>query len=274
MIGEKPSLRVLLVQMTSVDSVKTNLEQIHKSLKNVTNLSSFDLISLPENALHFYLSRRKKSFSTLTLTDPAFIELQSYCDKFDLCLHVGSVPLKVEKGIANATIWMSPQKKPQCAYQKIHLFDVEIKGQTPLRESDQFIHGSHPSTVNLKGWKIGLSICYDLRFSELYNYYAKCGVDALLVPSAFTLSTGKAHWHCLLKARAIESQCFVLAAAQSGQHSTSQRVSFGHSLAYAPWGQNLGEIKEEGPGVLSVEMNPQLLIEARRQIPMSQHRKL
>lgn len=268
------SLKILILQMTSVNSVEKNLRQIHNQLSQISSLSTFDLISLPENSLYFHISRDKGKFPGMKLEDSAFKELQKYCEAHNICIHVGSVPLQTDTGVANATIWLSPRKDPQCVYQKIHLFDMEVEGHTPIRESDQFIQGHSPATIEVKGWKMGLSICYDLRFSELYSEYVKRGVHALLVPSAFTVPTGCAHWHCLLRARAIESQCFVIAAAQSGSHPGSRRVTFGHSLAYGPWGQDLGEIKKEGPGTLSLELNPTLLVEARQQIPMSQHRRL
>ena len=273
-VMDLPPLRVLILQMTSVDSVEENLKQVHHQLSQLSHLSSFDLISLPENSLYFHISKTKEKFLGMNLEDKTFVELQKYCDECDLCIHLGSVPLKVDKGVANATIWLSPKKIPRCVYQKIHLFDVEVEGHTPIRESDQFVHGHSPATIEMKGWKIGLSICYDLRFSELYSEYARRGVHALLIPSAFTVPTGRAHWHCLLRARAIESQCFVIAAAQSGSHPGSRRVTFGHSLAYGPWGQILGEIQKEGPGTLSLKLNPTLLFEARQQIPMYQHRRL
>ena len=263
--------------MTSVDSVEENLKQIHYYLGQTSHLSSFDLVSLPENSFYFYNSDNsdnKEKFSGMSLADKAFVELQKYCDNYDLCIHVGSVPLKVDRGVANATIWLSPQNAPRCVYQKIHLFDVGVEGHIPIRESDRFVHGCLPATIEMKSWNMGLSICYDLRFSELYSEYARRGVHILLVPSAFTVPTGRAHWHCLLKARAIESQCFVIAAAQSGNHPGTRRITFGHSLVYGPWGQNLGEIQEEGPGALSLKLDPNLLFEARRQIPMSQHRRL
>lgn len=267
-------LRVLLLQMTSVDSVAANLKQLKSQLAQVPHLFSLDLISLPENSLYFHLSKNKNSFSGMTLEDPAFAELQEYCEKFHLSIHVGSVPLSVGEGVANATVWLSPQEEPRCVYQKIHLFDVEVEGHPPIRESDQFVHGCAPSILELKGWRLGLSICYDLRFCELYLEYVRQGAHVLLVPSAFTVPTGRAHWHCLLKARAIEFQCFVVAAAQSGTHPGSQRITFGQSGVYGPWGQELGHIREEGPGFLDVTLDPSLLWTARRQIPMSQHRRL
>ena len=267
------TLRVLILQMTSVDCVETNLDQIHSQLSHVPRLFAVDLVSLPENSLYFHSS--KNNINGMTLKDPAFTDLQEYCDKFHLHFHVGSVPLKVDKGVANATVWLSPKTRPQCVYQKIHLFDMDIEGHVPIRESDQFVHGSAPATVELRGWKIGLSICYDLRFAELYIEYVKRGAHIFLVPSAFTVPTGQAHWHCLLKARAIESQCFVLAPAQSGLHSDSQQVvTFGHSLAYDPWGQKLGEILKDGPDFLDLSLDPLLLSRVRQQIPMSQHRRL
>ena len=270
-------LKVLVLQMTSTDSVCKNVQQIQSQLAKVPFLSSFDLVSLPENSLYFHTSKEQMPRS-LTLDDKAFVPLQKYCDKHNFQMHVGSVPLKTQGGVVNATVWLSPQSSPRCVYKKIHLFDVGVKengGVCFFRESDQFVCGTSASTMTIQGWSMGLSICYDLRFSELYHEYAKMGVLAILVPSAFTEFTGRDHWHCLLRARAIESQCFVIAAAQSGQHPGSRGVkTFGHSLVYGPWGEGLGEIRDEGPGTLSLELDPCLVQKVRQQIPMSQHRRL
>jgi nitrilase len=129
--------------------------------------------------------------------------------------------------------------------------------------------------MELKGWKIGLSICYDLRFSELFLTYAKQAVDLILVPSAFLVPTGRAHWHVLLRARAIEAQAYVLAAAQGGKHISgkAQRETFGHTLAVGPWGEVISEL-EEAPGHIIIELRPESITKVREQIPMDGHRRL
>ena len=133
---------------------------------------------------------------------------------------------------------MNPDSRRK-SYEKIHLFDIELDGLSPVRETDLFKHGKFPSVFKVRGWEIGQAICYDLRFAELFLEYAKQGVDLVLVPAAFLVETGRAHWEVLLRARAIESQCYIVAAAQAGKHLGCQgghRMTYGHSLAIDPWG--------------------------------------
>jgi deaminated glutathione amidase len=188
---------------------------------------------------------------------------------------VGSVPFKESGFISNATVRVTANAV-SCVYRKIHLFDVDVKGAPPVRESDNFKHGTATNIIEIKGWKIGLTICYDLRFSELFAKYARAGVHLILVPSAFLVPTGKAHWHILLRARAIESQAFVVAAAQSGTHKSGKlkRQTYGHSLVVEPWGQILRESKKAGPDAFVVELDPTALTRVREQIPMADHRRL
>jgi predicted amidohydrolase len=194
---------------------------------------------------------------------------------------IGSVPLKEPDGgkVSNATMRVTATEVTP-VYRKIHLFDVDVKGAPPVRESEQFRHGESSQIIEVRGWRIGLAICYDLRFAELFAKYAREGAHLLLIPSAFLVPTGKAHWHVLMRARAIESQAFVVAAAQSGVHrsgrgpSATKRETFGHSLAIEPWGRILKESKKPGPAVFIAELDPELLRKARMQIPMAAHRRL
>jgi predicted amidohydrolase len=173
-------------------------------------------------------------------------------------------------------LFFAPGHPARVVYVKTHLFDVDVEGAPPVRESDHFVGGGGPATVELKGWKFGLSICYDLRFAELYLKYAEA-VDVILIPSAFLVPTGQAHWHVLVRARAIENQCFVAAPAQSGEHTSvasgPSRRTFGHSLVVDPWGAVLLDM-EHAPGAAVVELKRDLIEKARRQIPMQGHRRL
>lgn len=140
-------------------------------------------------------------------------------------------------------------------YQKIHLFDIKLEGQEAFRESDEFANGTLPAIIDVKGFKIGLSICDDVRFSELYHQYHRHQVDVITVPSAFLVTTGLAHWHTLLRGRAIEGQCYVVAPAQTGVHTSAhgkagQRETFGHSLAVNPWGEILVEVNGAAGGAV------------------------
>ncbi|MEO0337565.1 MAG: nitrilase-related carbon-nitrogen hydrolase [Pseudomonadota bacterium] len=162
-------------------------------------------------------------------------------------------------------------------YSKIHLFDVDVEGQKPIRESDDFVAGTAPKIIEIEGWRIGLSICYDIRFSELYLHYVKSGVDLIAIPAAFLPPTGEAHWEVLQRARAIEAQCFVVSSAQSGEHqsvrSGAKRVSYGHGLAVDPWGRVLLNMGTE-VGAEQMVLSRSLLSRVRGQIPMGSHRKL
>ena len=154
-------------------------------------------------------------------------------------------------------------------YDKIHLFDVDLPNGESHRESATIVAGTSAVNVPLPWGMLGLSVCYDLRFPEQYKALAMAGASFLAVPAAFTAQTGRAHWHILLRARAIETGCFVLAAAQGGTHETG-RSTYGHSLIVSPWGEILGEAGED-PGVIMADIDPAEVIAARQRIPALQH---
>ncbi|TNF84963.1 MAG: carbon-nitrogen hydrolase family protein [Gammaproteobacteria bacterium] len=158
----------------------------------------------------------------------------------------------------------------QTIYRKIHLFDVCLEDGTQLNESARTLAGEEVVTTETPLGTLGLTICYDLRFPYLFQRLANEGAIAISVPSAFTASTGAAHWHALLRARAIETQCYVLAPAQHGQHNERRR-SYGHSLVIDPWGEVIAEL-EEGDGVLLADIDPERVASVRRQLPSLEHR--
>lgn len=158
------------------------------------------------------------------------------------------------------------------SYRKIHLFDVRLPDGSEISESAATTRGWEPRVADVLGWRLGLSICYDLRFPELYRALADRGAEVILVPAAFTLLTGKDHWHVLLRARAIESQCFVVAAAQWGTHPKG-RTTYGHSLVADPWGTVIAEASD-GPGVVVAELDPAVLSRVRENLPSLRHRVL
>ena len=270
------NLFVFLVQMNSNDSFCDNFSQIQSILSEALTQGEFDLIVFPENALYLKIGS-SSPVGEFNLQEPEFAELFEWCQKYQKTIMLGAVPVRQGEGLYNATVLVTPQAPAKVVYKKIHLFDVEVDGALSVRESDQFNHGSKPAIVTIGGWKIGLSICYDVRFSELYARYAKEEVDLIMVPSAFLVPTGKAHWHTLLRARAIESQCFVLAPAQIGPHISvvkGQRESFGHSLAVAPWGEVIADLAHLPSGGRVIELDAALLSRTRTQIPMTNHRRL
>ena len=248
-----------------------NVEQVEAYLEKA---KGSDLILLPENALYFRVSSKAPKFA-LTGEEDFWAKWQKWCADNDTSIMVGASPYKKDGKTMNSTIWIKPDGV-ELPYDKIHLFDVDVDGHKPVRESDQFGHGSDTNIVEWKGFKFGLSVCYDLRFPELFLRYAKAGVDAILVPAAFLVPTGRAHWHTLLKARAIESQCYVMAAAQGGEHKNedSVRKTFGHSLAIDPWGEVLAEKDDDQVGLISFELQKDRIQQVRTQIPMANHRRL
>ncbi len=167
---------------------------------------------------------------------------------------------------------IGPDGRRVASYRKIHLFDVELPDGTELRESVATTAGAEPVVVEVDGFKVGLSICYDLRFPELYRALVDRGAEIIVVPAAFTLQTGKDHWHVLLRARAIESQCWLVAAAQWGRHPKG-RASYGHSLVADPWGQVVAECSDR-VGVIDADVDREYLERVRRTLPSLAHRRL
>ncbi|RME14171.1 MAG: carbon-nitrogen hydrolase family protein [Bdellovibrio sp.] len=270
------SLTVHVAQMTATEDVSRNEQQIFQLLEQV---KSPGLVVFPENALFLQIDplERGSQPPDFSLREPFFKKLQSFCKQKSSTIILGSVPFSggAERLWNTMVKVTADEAKP--VYQKIHLFDVEVKGEKSLKESDTYAYGEAPRMEEIEGWLWGLSICYDLRFSELYAYYRAQGAQALLVPAAFLKTTGQAHWHTLLRARAIENQCFVVAPAQAGQHVSSKtgrvRESFGHSLVIDPWGEILAEAQSLGPELFSVTLDSQRISEVRQQIPMEEHRQ-
>ncbi len=185
-------------------------------------------------------------------------------------LHIGSMALKAEDGrFANRSFVFSPDGAVAARYDKIHMFDVDLGNGEVYRESARYVPGTQAVIADLPWGPLGLTICYDLRFPALHRALAQGGAKFLAVPAAFTRVTGKAHWHTLLMARAIETQSFVFAAAQGGLHENG-RETFGHSLIISPWGKKLAEAGVE-PGVITADIDLEELSEARRRVPSLIH---
>ncbi len=278
---QSESLQVAVCQLTSVDDVQANLEFILKALESLGSAIP-DLICFPENALYLRVKEGEK-IPSMKLNDPALRTLSTWAKTNGTHLHLGSVPLEKEGQLYNSSLLLSPDGTVRDHYQKIHLFDVDVEGHKPVRESDAFAHGQEPSIFEIKGWKIGSSICYDMRFPELFLRYARAEVDVILIPSAFLVPTGRAHWEVLTRARAIEAQAYVLAAAQGGEHRGAEggiRRTYGHSEIVDPWGVIVAECMDDqvvGPGVwpvLRAELSRERIRKIREQIPMKNHRRL
>lgn len=282
----KSSLGIGIVPMTSGDNVEVNLANILKQLEFYKDKRT-DLIVFPENSLYFNFNKNLLKTDALTLNHVAFHTLADWAKRRKCYLHMGGVPVNDEGTVYNASVLLTPEGERKIIYRKIHLFDVDVNGNV-WRESLSVSAGAQPEIIDIRDWKVGLSICYDLRFSELFLHYHRAEVDLILVPSSFIVPTGRAHWHTLLKARAIETQAFVAAAAQGGIHTSDRaelgfKQTWGQSLIFEPWGVELGatasfdELEGEKNTLqtpLWSELDPTLIQKARQQIPLLGHRRL
>jgi predicted amidohydrolase len=202
--------------------------------------------------------------------DVALKAFRSLAEELSLWLLVGSLPIKVgERQCANRSFLLDPKGAVAAWYDKIHMFDVDLPGGEVYRESRNFRRGERAVVADLPWGKLGLSVCYDLRFPQLYRALAKAGASFLTIPAAFTHTTGQAHWHVLQRARAIETGCFVIAPAQGGKHENG-RHTFGHSLIVDPWGKILAEAGDE-PGIVAADIDPAKVTEARTRVPALTH---
>lgn len=182
-------------------------------------------------------------------------------------IHIGSLAVPLPDGrFANRSVLFGPDGAMIAFYDKIHLFDATIAGLDAYRESATYAGGEAAVIAPLGDFTLGMSICYDMRFPSLFHALAKAGADLLAVPAAFTVPTGEAHWHVLLRARAIETGSYVIAAAQGGRHPNG-RATYGHSLVIDPWGRIVAELDHDAPGVLVAEIFPEQVAEARQRIP-------
>ncbi len=262
-------LKVALCQMVCGEDLESNFLQLKELFVQAS--SQADWLFFPENCL-FQREKSSSPMQSLGLDHPFLGELSRLAQQQQTDIFLGSIPLREEvtaqqQRPSNASLRVHRSGQVEVVYRKIHLFDVDVEGAPSQRESEQFCPGQGPQLMDCSGWRAGLSICYDLRFAELYAHYAREGVDLLTVPSSFLKPTGRAHWHCLLRARAIESQCYVLAPAQAGPRR------YGHSLVVDPWGEIVAEAKTAEPEVLFAELNADRIERVREQIPMAQHRK-
>ncbi|MGD9739133.1 MAG: carbon-nitrogen hydrolase family protein [Bauldia sp.] len=201
--------------------------------------------------------------------DPSLAELRALARDLDIHLHIGSLAIKVPEGVVNRGYLIGPDGGILARYDKIHMFDVDLPDGDTRRESRLYRAGDRAITVDLPWARLGMSICYDLRFPQLFRALAHGGAQVLAIPSAFTRQTGQAHWHILLRARAIETGSFVLAAAQGGRHEDG-RETYGHSLIVDPWGRILAEAGED-PCVIVADIDVGASDAARSQIPVLRH---
>lgn len=266
-------LTIGLAQLNSNDDINRNVEQIINLIEDIP--SGVDIIFFPENSL-FLRINENGPVSYMNIDAPEIKKIADVCIRKNVHAHLGSFPL-MEQGVPlNSSVLITSAGKVIHSYTKIHLFDIQLNQEKAIRESDCFRRGQAPAIFSLKGWRFGQSICYDIRFSELYRYYSSMKVDALLIPAAFLKKTGIAHWHTLNCARAIESQSFVISSAQMGPHYSKHgkhlfRETFGHALCVSPWGEIMLDM-EQAPAIQIVELDKSQIENVKKQIPMDNHR--
>jgi len=199
--------------------------------------------------------------------NPAIAQVAGIARDTGLWLHLGSLAGALPDGrFANRSVLFRPDGSIAASYDKIHLFDATLPGLKQYRESETYAGGREAVVADAAGLRLGFSICYDVRFPSLYRALAEADAELIAVPAAFTVPTGEAHWEVLLRARAIETGCFVVAAAQAGRHQNG-RSTYGHSMIIDPWGKVLGELGAEGEGVLCADIDQNAVAEARGRVP-------
>lgn len=267
-------MRVAVVQTCSTDDLVANLRFAGQSIAQAADRGA-ELVALPENFA--FMRREGTSFPCVQGPDGEIISfLREVAARCRVWLIGGSFPEAIpgDRRVYNTSVLLAPDGREVARYRKIHLFDVDIgdAGEDSYRESDHFAPGREVVVGEAPFGPIGLSICYDLRFPELYRHHADVGARFIAVPSAFTPQTGKDHWEVLLRARAIECQAFVLAPAQCGRHSPT-RASHGRSLIVDPWGRVLAQA-DDRPRVIDADCDLEELARVRASIPVLKNRRL
>jgi deaminated glutathione amidase len=206
--------------------------------------------------------------------DPVLAAVRGAAAEAGIWVHLGSLALLGEEGgmLVNRGFVIDDEGEIRARYDKLHLFDVDLPTGESWRESAAYRGGEQAAVVDTPLGPLGLSICYDLRFADLYSALTDAGATILSIPAAFTVPTGEAHWHVLMRARAIEAGVFVVAAAQVGAHEDG-RTTYGHSLVVDPWGRVLLDMGGEAPGLGFAEIDPALVDEVRRRLPAIRHRR-
>jgi predicted amidohydrolase len=269
------SLRLSVAQMTSTNRHAGNISWMQEAAEKAAS-DGAQMLALPEVA-----GLLNKDFSDALnhvvdhAEDPFVEACRNAAVKHGLWIQTGSTPVKGPDGtdgprFLNHSDMIDPSGEIVASYDKIHLFDVFLDGKRPTGESRRYSPGSDAVMAPTPWGPVGMTICYDLRFPQLFRDYAQAGAKMLFVPSAFTVPTGRAHWEVLLRARAIENGAYVIAAAQVGDHDDGRRT-YGHSLVVNPWGEVMVDMGGEAPGISTVDLDMEAVATARRQIPSLQN---
>ena len=269
----KKAISVACISMCSTDNYIQNVDTALSIVKKACE-DGAEWVVLPEVFTYIGNASGLNSFSE-DLNSSLILKLSVLAEKYKCVIFCGSFPERIDGSnkVFNTMIVLNREGNKQAIYRKVHLFSLFNEDGTPiLNEGDNFESGSHLITTKIDGWNVGLSICYDLRFPDFFTALSKDSpLDAIVLPAAFTFETGRSHWEILLRARAIENQCFMLAANQVGHHS-STRQSYGHSMVINPWGSVLSNTREK-EGYILTQIDPLDLIKSRSKVPSIQNRR-
>jgi predicted amidohydrolase len=268
--AQNSKFTVGLIAMRSGRDPQTNLDTLLAAIDQAKRAGA-EYVLTPEMT-NIMEVKRERLFANILPdeSDPTLATLREVARELGIFIHIGSLAIKAspEKAV-NRSFLIDRKGEIVARYDKIHMFDVDLGSGESYRESNSYRAGELAVVADLPWGRIGLTVCYDLRFPALYRALAEAGASFLAIPSAFTRVTGEAHWHVLMRARAIENGCFVFAAAQGGKHENG-RETFGHSLIVDPWGRILAEGGTE-PGVVLAEIDPAEVAAARAKIPSLHH---
>ena len=257
--------RVSCIQLCSSDCIKNNLERTEKLIKKAVNQKA-NLIITPEVSSKFSLNKKKLlEVATTMKNDSYLLGIKKLAKKYKKWILIGSLIIKDKKKLLNRSVLINNKGVIKTFYDKIHMYDAKLSKYEKYFESKTFKAGKNIKVVKLPWGKLGLSICYDLRFPNMYRKMSKKGAIFLSIPSAFTETTGKRHWHTLLKARAIENFSYVFAPGQAGKHCNG-RKTYGHSMIVSPDGKILKELGKR-EGVITSTIDPKIPLKLRKTIP-------
>ncbi len=262
--------KIAVVQMRSSTDMARNLGDATALVREAASRGA-TYVQTPEVSNIFEPDKQRLKAVAMTPDRDIFVGgFSALAKELGIFLHAGSLALNAGQAkLANRSFLFAPDGRVVATYDKIHLFDIDLPSGESYRESDTYNPGEAAVTAQLPDFKLGLAICYDMRFPRLANALANAGANVLTFPAAFTVPTGQDHWHVLLRARAIETGSFVLAAAQGGTHD-SGRATYGHSIVISPWGEVLAEAGDD-PEVLLVDIDPALSATTRARIPALRH---
>ena len=257
--------RVSCIQLCSSDCIKSNLERSERLIKKAVSQKA-NLIITPEVSSKFSLNKKKLLEVATTMNNDSYLlGIKKLAKKYKKWILIGSLIIKNKKKLLNRSVLINDNGNIKIFYDKIHMYNAKLSKSEKYFESKTFKAGKNIKVVKLPWGRLGLSICYDLRFPNMYRKMSKAGCDYISIPSAFTETTGRKHWHSLLKARAIENFCYIFAPAQGGTHYNG-RKTFGHSMIVSPDGKILKELKKS-EGVITVSIDSKLPKKLRSAIP-------